>query len=107
MIVVIPAVNVMSWCCAVPKFSVTTVFAAGDDAVVLIPAAIVIVKEYLDKKHVEMAAERFIDLLADYGLSDQALTELLGNDYILDNAINYYLEVDDDTDDYNDEEDEY
>ena len=64
-------------------------------------------KEYLDKKHVEMAAERFIDLLADYGLSDQALTELLGNDYILDNAINYYLEVDDDTDDYNDEEDEY
>jgi hypothetical protein len=64
-------------------------------------------KEYLDKKHVEMAAERFIDLLADYGLSDQAFTELLGNDYILDNAINYYLEVDDDTDDYNDEEDEY
>ena len=32
-------------------------------------------KEYLDKKHVEMAAERFIDLMADYGVSDETFTE--------------------------------
>ena len=51
-------------------------------------------KEYLDKKHVEIAAERFIDLLADYGVSDEVFTELLGTDAILDHAINYYLDLD-------------
>lgn len=62
-------------------------------------------KEYLDKKHVEMAAERFVDMLADYGLSDLAFQELLGNDTVLDTAINYYLEVDDDL--HDDEEEDY
>ena len=62
-------------------------------------------KEYLDKKHVEMAAERFVDMLADYGLSDLAFQELLGNDTVLDTAINYYLEVDDDVHDDEEEED--
>ena len=62
-------------------------------------------KEYLDKKHVEMASERFIDLLADYGVSDETFTDLLGTDSTLDNAIRYYLELDelDSDDDYNDE----
>ena len=62
-------------------------------------------KEYLDKKHVEMAAERFVDMLADYGLSDLAFQELLGNDTVLDTAINYHLEVDDDL--HDDEEEDY
>ena len=62
-------------------------------------------KEYLDKKHVEMAAERFVDMLADYGLSDLTFQELLGNDTVLDTAINYYLEVDDDVHDDEEEED--
>ncbi len=62
-------------------------------------------KEYLDKKHVEMAAERFVDMLADYGLSDLAFQELMGNDTVLDTAINYYLEVDDDVHDDEEEED--
>ena len=53
-------------------------------------------KEYLDKKHVEMAAERFVDLMADYGVSDQSFTELLGTDATLDNAISYYLDLDED-----------
>ncbi len=39
-IVVIPAVSDSSWCCDVPKFNSTTVFAVGDDAVVEIPAEI-------------------------------------------------------------------
>jgi len=53
-------------------------------------------KEYLDKKHIEMAAERFIDLLADYGVDDQVLVECIGNDGALDQAINYYLDLDED-----------
>jgi hypothetical protein len=62
-------------------------------------------KEYVDKKHIEMAAERYVDMLADYGLSDLAFQELTGNDTVLDTAINYYLEVDDDVHDDEEEED--
>ena len=53
-------------------------------------------KEYLDKKHIEMAAERFVDLCADYGVSDEAFKDALGNDGALDAAINYYLDIDTD-----------
>jgi len=62
-------------------------------------------KEYLDKKHVEMAAERFVDLMADYGVNDETFTEVLGTDASLDHAINYYLDFDDE--DVLDEEDEW
>ena len=31
-------------------------------------------KEFLDKKHIDMAAEKYVDLLADYGVSDETLT---------------------------------
>ena len=58
-------------------------------------------KEYLDKKHVEMAAERFVDLMADYGTSDETFQDLLGTDKDLDAAINYYLDID-----FNDNDDE-
>jgi hypothetical protein len=60
-------------------------------------------KEYLDKKHVEMAAERFIDLMADYGVDDQTFISSLGSCSILDSAINYYLDLDGDP--YEDDED--
>jgi hypothetical protein len=60
-------------------------------------------KEYLDKKHTEMAAERFIDLCADYGVSDETLVDTLGSCAILDHAINYYLDLDEDP--YDDDED--
>lgn len=63
-------------------------------------------KEYVDKKQVELVAEKFVDHLADYGVDDQQMKELLGNDTHLDEAIGYYLEIDD-VDDYNDEEDEW
>lgn len=49
-------------------------------------------KEYLDKKHVTEAAERFVDLLADYGTSDETFKEAMGSDSALDQAINYYLD---------------
>jgi len=51
-------------------------------------------KEYLDKKNQDIAAERFVDLLADYGVDDHTLTQVLGSDATLDGAINYFLDVD-------------
>ncbi len=60
-------------------------------------------KEYLDKKHVHLAAERFIDILADYGVNDETFTSLIGVDGALDDAINYYLDLDS-VDDDNDED---
>ena len=59
-------------------------------------------KEYLDKKHIELAAEKYVDTLIDYGLADDQLQEMLGTDKHLDYAIQYYLEMDhQDIDDYN------
>jgi len=58
--------------------------------------------EYLDKKQLETVAERYIDLLADFGVSDRTLQSATGVDEILDQAIAYYLnddEIDEDDDD--------
>jgi hypothetical protein len=55
-------------------------------------------KEYLDKKQVDLAAEKYIDLLADYGVDDITFKEALGHDKNLDNAINYYLDLSIDND---------
>ena len=59
-------------------------------------------KEYLDKKNVEIAAERYVDLMADYGVQDDTLIATLGSDNHLDSAINYFLDLDD-ADKYDDE----
>ena len=53
-------------------------------------------KEYLDKKNQDIAAERFVDMLADYGVDDHTLTQVLGSDSTLDGAINYFLDIDED-----------
>jgi hypothetical protein len=63
-------------------------------------------KEYVDKKQIDIVAEKFVDMLADYGVSDESLKELLGTDSELDNAIHYYLELDGDVEDYYDDEEE-
>ena len=60
-------------------------------------------REYLDKKQIEVVAEKYVDILADYGVSDQMFKESLGSDIQLDNAIQYYLDLDTDVD-YNDED---
>jgi len=52
--------------------------------------------EYLDKKQLETVAERYIDLLADFGVSDRTLQNATGVDVILDQAIAYYLNEDED-----------
>lgn len=57
------------------------------------------VKDYLDKKQVELAAEKYVDLLADYGVDDVTLKDCLGNDDHLDGAIEYYLDEDEEWDD--------
>ena len=61
----------------------------------------VLFSEFIDKKNLDVAAERFVDLLADYGTSDRILQGATGVDSILDAAIEYYLdEPSDDDDDY-------
>ena len=62
-------------------------------------------KSYLDKKHVEMAAEKYIDLMADYGIDDVVFKDLLGTEKHLDFAISYYLDLDSDSD-YDEYEDD-
>jgi hypothetical protein len=62
-------------------------------------------KNYLDKKQPELVAEKFVDLLVDYGVDDLTLKSSLGNDKLLDAAIQYYLE-DEDEEDYEQEWDE-
>ena len=51
-------------------------------------------KEYLDKKHLETVAEKYVDLCADFGTDDEAFRDALGSDNELDKAIGYYLEED-------------
>ena len=51
-------------------------------------------KEYIDKKHIETVAERYVDLCADVGTDDEAFRDALGSDNELDKAIGYYLEED-------------
>lgn len=48
--------------------------------------------DYVDKKQLEVAAERYVDLLADYGVSDRTLEGAMGVDGTLDSAIEYYLD---------------
>jgi hypothetical protein len=57
-------------------------------------------KEYIDKKTVNLAAEKFVDILADYGVNDETFHSLIGVDAALDDAINYYLDLDNDNEDY-------
>jgi len=61
--------------------------------------------EYLDKKQLETVAERYIDLLADFGVPDKVLKNAIGVDDTLDQAISYYLN-DDENDESEDDFDE-
>jgi hypothetical protein len=54
--------------------------------------------EYLDKKQLENVAERYIDLLADFGVSDKVMKGAVGIDDTLDQAIGYYLDDEDEDD---------
>jgi len=51
-------------------------------------------KEYVDKKVLDVLAERYVDLLADHGISDKVMAAASGFDEDLDNAIDFYLDQD-------------
>ena len=59
-------------------------------------------KEYVDKKQMDLIAEKFVDLLADYGVSDETFKEVIGTESNLDDAISYYLDLDNVDDDEED-----
>jgi len=56
--------------------------------------------DYIDKKQLELVAERYVDLLADHGVSDKVLQSAAGVDDTLDSAIEYYLDEDAEDEDY-------
>ena len=57
-------------------------------------------KAHADKKQIDVLAEKYIDIMADHGIEDEALQESLGSDEDLDRAINYYLDLDEREEDY-------
>lgn len=59
----------------------------------------ILFSEYIDKKIIDVAAERYVDLLADFGTSDRVLEGATGVDAVLDQAIEYYLDEESDEDD--------
>ena len=65
-------------------------------------------KEYVDKKNIEAVAERYVDLLADHGISDKVMESATGVDDDLDTAIEYYLDQgDEETEDYEEDNWDY
>jgi hypothetical protein len=58
--------------------------------------------DFIDKKQIESVAERYVDLLADFDVSDRVLQNATGVDPILDSAIHYYLDEEDEYDDDDD-----
>ena len=63
-------------------------------------------KDSLDKKHTEIVAEKFVEVCADYGTDDTEFRDAMGSCDILDAAIGYYLDIDDDGEDIDDEWDD-
>ena len=66
--------------------------------------------DYIDKKVIDSVAERYVDLLADFGTSDRVMQSATGVDSVLDSAIEYYLDEESDDveeDDYSDEDEDY
>jgi len=58
-------------------------------------------REYMDRKQpVEVIAEKFVDLMADYGVEDEDFQDALGADDDLDRAIQYYLDAESEEEDY-------
>jgi len=53
-------------------------------------------KDNIDKKNIEVVAERFVDVCADYGADDEHFKSALGHCNDLDAAIYYYLDIDND-----------
>jgi hypothetical protein len=61
-------------------------------------------KEYVDKKVLDILAERYVDLLADHGVSDKVMAGASGVDDDLDNAIDFYLDETSDEEELDEED---
>jgi hypothetical protein len=61
-------------------------------------------KEYVDKKVLDVLAERYVDLLADHGISDKIMAGASGVDEDLDNAIDFYLDETSDEEEIDEED---
>ena len=48
--------------------------------------------DYIDKKQLDVVAERYVELLVDNGVTDRILQHATGMESNLDQAIEYYLE---------------
>lgn len=59
----------------------------------------VLFSDYIDKKQIEAVAERYVDLLADFGTTDRIMQGSMGVDPILDQAIEYYMDEESNEDD--------
>lgn len=68
-------------------------------------------KEYFDKKQIDIVASKYVDILADNGVQDHIFKHVIGTDDELDHAIEYYLddgdedEIDYESEDYDYDED--
>lgn len=52
-------------------------------------------KEYIDKKHQNTAAERFVELLSDHGVGDDVLRSVSETDEPLSRAISMHMDIED------------
>jgi hypothetical protein len=59
----------------------------------------VLFSDFIDKKQIEAVAERYVELLADFGVTDRTLEAASGVDSNLDAAIEYYLDDGEEADD--------
>lgn len=50
-------------------------------------------KDYTDKKHHTVIAEKYVVLLSDHGASDRDLESVLGHDDALDYALKDFLDI--------------
>ena len=58
-------------------------------------------KEYVDRKQpMDVVAEKYVDMMADYGVDDEEFQAALGADEDLDQAIQYYLDIENGEEDY-------
>lgn len=57
-------------------------------------------KDYTDKKHQPVIAEKYIQLVTDHGATDRDLHNVLGHNDDLDDAIKEMIDLDDDEDEW-------
>jgi hypothetical protein len=58
-------------------------------------------KEYVDRKQpMDVVAEKYVDMMADYGVEDEEFQNAMGADEDLDQAIQYFLDLENSEEDY-------